>query len=69
MRKKLKDWEIAAKTDPNSFWKNLKNMSDSCDDLSSSSTQITNQKWISHFENLHTKHNLGPKQEDILKHL
>jgi hypothetical protein len=56
--------EIAAETDPNSFWNNLKNMSDSCD---SSSTQITNQKL--HFENLHTKHNLGPKQEDVLKNL
>ena len=44
-------------------------MSDSCDDLSSSSTQITNKKWISHFENLHKKHNLAPKQEDILKNL
>jgi hypothetical protein len=34
--KKLQDLEIAAETDPNSFWKNLKDMSDSCDDLSSS---------------------------------
>jgi hypothetical protein len=56
--KKLQDLEIAAETDPNSFWKNLKNTSDSCDDLSSSSSQITNQEWISHFENLHRLQNI-----------
>ena len=44
-------------------------MSDSCDDLSSSSTQITKQKWISHFEKLPAKHHLGPKQQHILTKL
>ena len=66
---KLQDLEQASESDPNSFWKTLKNMSDSYDNPSTNSTDITAENWTSHFKSLHTKHNLGQKQHDILQNL
>ena len=44
-------------------------MSDSYDDFSSNSPDITAQNWVSHFKQLHAKHNLGTEQENILQQL
>ena len=66
---KLKDLERASETDSNLFWKTLKNMSDNCDTSVSSSPNITAQNWVSHFERLHAKHNIGTEQQNILQQL
>ena len=61
--------ERASETDSNLFWKTLKNMSDNYDTSVSSSPDITAQNWLSHFERLHAKHNIGTEQQNNLQQL
>ncbi len=51
---KLLEVEKAAENDPNSFWKTLKTMDDDVPN-SSGSNVISEEKWLSHFQTLHSK--------------
>ena len=66
---KLNDLEAASESDPNSFWSTLKNLGDDIHEQSSHSSNVTAPNWVSHFESLHAKHNLSPKQNNILEDL
>ena len=68
-KQKLDELEKALDSDTNSFWKTLKNISDSYDEPSSNPLHIIDHKWLSHFQSLHSKHILGSEQQNILKNL
>ena len=63
---KLDELQKALDSGPNSFWKTLKNISDSYDESFSNSSHIIDHKWLSHFESLHSKHILGSESSKIL---
>jgi hypothetical protein len=66
-QQKLNELESAAEKNPQLFWKVLKTVND--DITNTTPNNIPESQWYSHFQTLHSKHNLNTEQQEILKEL
>ena len=66
---KLIELEKAAKNNPVSFWKTLRNISDDVENSSVPTYSPKAKNWSNHFSKLHSKHQLSKEHEQITENL
>ena len=66
---KIEEIIRATENDPKSFWKTLKNASDSTDDNANSNNTPSGGELLTHFKNLHNEHTSNENNKELLETL